>query len=117
MNDITIDPNIPYQIQDGDSILIGSIQLFFYDEVNNDSSSVVSSSDLPTLNRRRTSTTTDQQKNYWKLVTILPNDQKYDETVHIRAEIEADEQVDFKKIEEVKACIFIPCSFCRISTH
>lgn len=116
VNDITIEPNVPYKIQDGDSVVIGSIELIFYDVVekaaavassssspaNASSSKSGNSSDssnIPTLRRNRT--LTNDQKNYWKLVTILPNEQKYDETVHIRAEIEAEEEVDFKKVEDL----------------
>ncbi len=41
------------------------------------------------------------EDNNTKLVTILPSEKKYEETVTIRAEVEADVDVDFKKVEDV----------------
>ncbi|KAJ1327264.1 hypothetical protein BSLG_010606 [Batrachochytrium salamandrivorans] len=45
--------------------------------------------------------TVDQQADYLDLVTILPSEFKYEETVTIRAELETEEDVGFSRIEEV----------------
>jgi adenylate cyclase len=42
-----------------------------------------------------------QENNYVNLVTILPSEDKYNQTVTIRAEIEAEEDVAFDKIDKV----------------
>ncbi|KAJ3206209.1 hypothetical protein HK099_000599 [Clydaea vesicula] len=80
LNSHYIEPDHPQLLSDGDKILIGSVQLEFFDEVS-----------------KRPSLSDDSNL---KLVTILPSEQKYEETITTKVEIEADE-VDFKKVGEV----------------
>ncbi|RKO84991.1 nucleotide cyclase, partial [Blyttiomyces helicus] len=70
---------------DGDVLTIGTNELTFFDDVTDAT--------------RRPSASEDQ---YLKLVTILPSERKYEETVTIRAEVEAVEHTHFRKISEVE---------------
>ncbi|KAJ3078423.1 hypothetical protein HK102_004522 [Quaeritorhiza haematococci] len=114
VNDVLIEPSQLYELQDGDVIMIGTISLTFYDDAaaqgNGDASEpngigsstsagIGSSSATSTLGRSSSSSESD---NYLKLVTILPSEQKYEETVTIRAEMEAAEDVDFRKVGDVR---------------
>lgn len=86
LNGSYIEPEIPIELTEGDTITIGSIQLVFYEQVT-----------------RRPSAS---EENFLKLVTILPNKKEYEETVTIRTEMEADD-VHFKKVSEVGVCYFL----------
>ncbi|KAI8800595.1 hypothetical protein BJ742DRAFT_840892 [Cladochytrium replicatum] len=135
VNESLIEKSTPTLLHDGDSLLIGSINLFFYDEVREDTSFrdaagatspgsqgasnrpmsyynedplAFTNTNLPTnvtdrprpvsmAPRRPTST----EEQYLKLVTILPEEKKYEEVVTIREEVDATEQeVDFRKLDE-----------------
>ena len=85
VNGIVIDPNILFHLNDGDEIGIGTINLTFFESSDTYASHV---------------TTTQEDRNL-KLVTILPSERKYEETVTIRAEIEPEVDVDFKTADEV----------------
>ena len=85
LNGLQIDPNVPLPICDGDAISIGTINLtFIYQPLDADT--------------RRPSNSED---NNLKLVTILPSERKYEETVTIRAEVEAEIEVDFRKATDM----------------
>ena len=80
VNDKAIDPDTFVPLKDKDIIQIGTIELTFFDSVD------------PNENK-------DDSK-HLELVTILPSEQIYEETVTIRAEMQADD-VDFRKVEDV----------------
>jgi adenylate cyclase len=71
---------------DADEIVIGTINLTFLQEGSLGGDA------------RRPSTSDDRNLN---LVTILPSEKKYEETVTIRAEVEAEPEIDFKKADDV----------------
>ncbi|KAI9136332.1 hypothetical protein BKA69DRAFT_1104918 [Paraphysoderma sedebokerense] len=72
------------QLNDRDVIQIGSVVLTFYDDKND-------------VSTRRPS---DVDSNL-KLVTILPSERKYEETVSIRAELDGDPEPDFVSVKEI----------------
>ncbi|KAJ1551354.1 hypothetical protein HK096_000791, partial [Nowakowskiella sp. JEL0078] len=102
VNDKTIEPNRPYLLQDGDQILVGMITLNFYDKIQ--STDINSDTNRATIKRNPMrnsilpSPNADDDR-YLRLVTILPSEQKYEETVTIREEIAAEDTVDFHKLE------------------
>ncbi|KAJ3279672.1 hypothetical protein HK104_001256 [Borealophlyctis nickersoniae] len=87
INDQTIPSGVWYNrpLADNDVIQIGTISLVFHD-------------DRQDAAMRRP---TNPEDNYLKLVTILPSEQKYEETVTIRAELEAESDTDFRKMDQV----------------
>ncbi|KAJ3304525.1 hypothetical protein HDV03_002734 [Kappamyces sp. JEL0829] len=87
LNDNQLVPNELYPLTDNDVIVIGQFSLTFYD-VNH-------------TERYPTSPDASENSNYTKLVTILPSEKKYEETVTIRAEIETEDEVTFSKIDQV----------------
>lgn len=86
LNDKQLVPNELYPLRDNDEIQIGQFALKFFD-VNHKDKNAVSAD--------------NEENNYTKLVTILPSEKKYEETVTIRAEIEAEEEVAFSKSDQV----------------
>lgn len=84
MNDSFIDVETPVLLSDQDRIEIGTITLIFH-------------AARDALQRRPSSS--DDSLN--RLVTILPSEKKYDETLSIRAEIGADKDIDFKPVDQV----------------
>lgn len=86
VNDLLIEPAQPQLLVDKDVILIGSISLVFHD-VSGAESEIVESVEGDKLLR---------------LVTILPSERKYEETVTIRAELEANDDFDFTKAENIE---------------
>jgi adenylate cyclase len=83
VNDQFIPPGVPMPLRSGDSVMIGSIKLMFYDS--------------PTAIPKQT---TKPSEDHLKLVTILPSLNTYDEKIAIKAEI-GEESVDFKKADQV----------------
>ena len=83
VNDQFITPGVPTQLRNGDTVMIGSIRLMFYE----------SAAAIPKV-------TTKASEDHLKLVTILPSMNSYDEKIAIKAEIE-EENVDFKKVDLV----------------
>lgn len=80
---------------DGDNISIGSINLKFYDDcVGEDFGN-----DKTLKVKKRGGD--DEEEERLKLVTILPSEKKYEETVTIRAEVSGDGDEGFNKVDEV----------------
>ncbi|EGF80341.1 hypothetical protein BATDEDRAFT_35058 [Batrachochytrium dendrobatidis JAM81] len=86
VNGNLIVPGKPTQLKDGTTVEIGGISLEFHNTLQQATSSL---------------SPVDQQADYLDLVTILPSEFKYEETVTIRAELETEEDVGFSRIEEV----------------
>ncbi|KAH6562559.1 hypothetical protein BASA50_001798 [Batrachochytrium salamandrivorans] len=86
VNGNLIAPGKLIQLIDNIAVEIGGISLEFHDSVHHNDSSI---------------SPVDQQADYLDLVTILPSEFKYEETVTIRAELETEEDVGFSRIEEV----------------
>ncbi|KAI9331254.1 hypothetical protein DFJ73DRAFT_85730 [Zopfochytrium polystomum] len=91
VNNLAVNPARPHKLVDGDKIQIGTIDLTFIDEVRNASA-------------KRESVVPREVDENVKLVTILPSERRYEETVTISAEISADEgdTADFRKVGEVQ---------------
>ena len=85
MNGALVDPDDDVFLCDGDEIQIGAINLLFHDEQDYREPDQVQNDDESKL----------------QLVTILPSEKKYEETVTIRAQIEADVGIDFRKATDV----------------
>ncbi|KAJ3262019.1 hypothetical protein HK103_003862 [Boothiomyces macroporosus] len=83
VNDQFVTPGVPTPLRAGDTIMIGSIKLLYYES-------------LAAIPKQATKGTEDNLK----LVTILPSLNSYDEKIAIKAEIE-EENVDFKKVDLV----------------
>jgi hypothetical protein len=81
---------------DHDNILIGNISLVFHDSLS------------PTPSEMT------REERYLKLVTILPSEQKYEETVTIRAELEAQEESDFGKSDMITDVAVSARFFCEL---
>jgi adenylate cyclase len=94
VNDSSLEPNVPHRLTPGDTVTIGSIVLTFHDDAH------IPANASP-LQYEKTIKAPLRSSNLNKLVTILPSDEKYEETLTIRAELEAD-SVDFKRVEDVK---------------
>ncbi|KAJ3315695.1 hypothetical protein HDV04_002109 [Boothiomyces sp. JEL0838] len=84
INDSLIEPKILHKLTDGDVIMIGPISLLFQAD-----------------NHQDTASNADSDNKYLNLVTILPSERKYDDTTEIRAELEAEDDVAFQRIEVV----------------
>ena len=80
----------PVQLTDGDILVIGNVQLNFIDVIKEDAKK---DDDLVQI---------EDSLNLLKLVTILPSEQRFDESMKIKNELEA-EQDDFKKVSEVES--------------
>lgn len=94
VNDIPISPNELKQLKHLDQIIIGSVCMVFYnDDIGEQQKqSIKKNYDDKTLS----------SSDYIKLVTILPSEEKYEESLTIRAEIEAEtEEVDFTKVNDI----------------
>ncbi|KAI8910758.1 hypothetical protein BC831DRAFT_492691 [Entophlyctis helioformis] len=87
VNDNLIEPGKLYLLVDNDNVMVGGISLLFHDIIHDHDTQAVPVS---------------PQDEFLKLVTILPSGPKYEETLTIRAEIEAEEDVDFSHIEKVE---------------
>ena len=79
----------PVQLTDGDILFIGNVQLNFIDVLKE----VAKKDDLVQI---------EDSLNLLKLVTILPSEQRFDESMKIKNELEA-EQDDFKQVSEVES--------------
>jgi adenylate cyclase len=86
VNNIMIDPSTPHKLRDGDKVTIGTIDLTFQDETHTDSDKQAK----------------DTENDNTKLVTILPSEKRFEETMTISAELEADTDLDFRKVDEVR---------------
>ncbi|KAJ3326262.1 hypothetical protein HDV06_000138 [Boothiomyces sp. JEL0866] len=84
INDSLIEPNLLHKLTDGDVIMVGTISLLFQAD-----------------NHQDTASNADSDNKYLNLVTILPSERKYDETTEIRAELEAEDDVAFQRIDVV----------------
>ncbi|TPX68190.1 hypothetical protein SpCBS45565_g03266 [Spizellomyces sp. 'palustris'] len=104
----------PQLLKDGDKIDIGTFTLYFQDEFLEDGGQAQRNSYEPasplsptasTVNgtlTRRPSSLTEEEYRFTKLVTILPSDQKYEESVTIRAEMSATTaDTDFRRCQDV----------------
>ncbi|KAJ3033092.1 hypothetical protein HDV00_006737 [Rhizophlyctis rosea] len=107
VNDIPIQPGtFSHLLKHQDVILIGTISLIFVEDRPPPTPAATPPTSLtssPIHNRTSlhptSPTTTTQDDSYLQLVTILPSEQKYEETVTIRAELPADDDTDdFLKI-------------------
>lgn len=87
LNDNMIEPNQLMPLNDNDVIMIGPISLLFCSPNHHEQNPTVPAA--------------GNENNYINLVTILPSERKYEETVTIRAELEAEEEVAFMKGENV----------------
>lgn len=83
VNDQFIPPGVVMPLRNGDSLMIGSIRLMFYDNA----SLIPKASSNPS-------------EDHLRLVTILPSMNSYDDKIAIKAEIE-EENVDFKKAADI----------------
>ncbi|KAJ3206787.1 hypothetical protein HDU67_007946 [Dinochytrium kinnereticum] len=94
INDVMIAPNTPRTLVDGDRISIGTINMTFVAE-GKEPPQVLGG---PNAHRVSNRITDDNLK----LVTILPSEQKYEETVTVSAELPADDgETDFCKGDEI----------------
>ncbi|KAI8848884.1 hypothetical protein BC829DRAFT_393256 [Chytridium lagenaria] len=94
INDVMIAPNTLRQLVDGDRISIGTINLTFVAE-GKEPPQVLGGPNA----HRQSSRITDENV---KLVTILPSEKKYEETVTVSAEIPADDgDTDFCRGTEI----------------
>ncbi|KAI9342632.1 hypothetical protein BDR26DRAFT_859283 [Obelidium mucronatum] len=115
VNNINVIPDTLHRLHDGDKVSIGIIVLTFVDEhpLGEPSPALNSWNDTNHHHHYNTSTSmnrasrhqsvylTKEAEENVKLVTILPSESKYEETVTISAEIE-DEDIDFIPLSEVK---------------
>ncbi|KAL2916424.1 hypothetical protein HK105_203854 [Polyrhizophydium stewartii] len=85
VNDYLIEPGKLHLLVDNATVLIGGITLTFHDTTH-------AVADGPA---------SPQPNDYLQLVTILPSEKKYEETVTIRAEIETEEDVGFSTIDDI----------------
>ena len=92
LNELTLLVNELYPLKDNDMIVIGPYALQFFEANHSQEKSIVDPSSSPKSSK---------YPDYTHLVTILPSERKYEETVTIRAEIEAEEDVAFSRIENV----------------
>ncbi|ORY49833.1 adenylyl cyclase [Rhizoclosmatium globosum] len=108
VNSINIIPDTLHRLHDGDKVSIGVILLTFVDEhptgvptpaMSSWNDSI--SNSLNRASRHQSMYLTKEDEEKVKLVTILPSESKYEETVTISAEIE-DEDIDFRPLGEVK---------------
>ncbi|KAJ3382688.1 hypothetical protein HDU84_004110 [Entophlyctis sp. JEL0112] len=110
VNNITIVADTQHRLRDGDRVSIGVIVLTFVDEhmageqplaLNTSWSDTMAFSSMNRSSIRHQSVylTKEAEENV-KLVTILPSEAKYEETVTISAEIQ-DEDIDFRPLNEV----------------
>ncbi|KAI9005192.1 hypothetical protein BC832DRAFT_531398 [Gaertneriomyces semiglobifer] len=90
VNDKLVLKNVPHLLQSGDKIDIGTLSQLSPNSYYS-----------PSLDRRRSGSLTDKEYRWTKLVTILPSEQKYEETVSIRAEMDAEVIQDFRRSDEV----------------
>ncbi|KAJ3108775.1 hypothetical protein HDU97_000175 [Phlyctochytrium planicorne] len=96
INDVMIPPNTPKILNEGDRISIGTITMTFVPEGKEPPDNLGP-------NPHRQSTRIAARDDNVKLVTILPSEQKYEETVTVSAEIPADDgEVDFCRGQEIK---------------
>ncbi|KAJ1533837.1 hypothetical protein HK405_000292, partial [Cladochytrium tenue] len=93
VNNVLIPKNDPYKLRDQDNLKIGSIELTFIDEVRNDSP------------KRESKVPREVDENV-KLVTILPSEKRYEDSMTISAEIAADDEdqksSDFRRVSDVE---------------
>ena len=94
LNESQLIPNEVYPLSDNDMISIGPFALQFI------AANLFDSKKMAIANSVTASKST-KYPDYTHLVTILPSEKKYEETVTIRAEIEAEEEVAFSRIELV----------------
>ncbi|KAJ3194269.1 hypothetical protein HK101_003114 [Irineochytrium annulatum] len=88
INNVMIDPNIPRALNDGDKIDIGTINLIFVAEGKEAPEMAANPVGRSDHRYSRYSRIVDENV---KLVTILPSEKKYEETVTVSAEIPADD--------------------------
>ncbi|KAI8607547.1 hypothetical protein BC830DRAFT_1175211, partial [Chytriomyces sp. MP71] len=114
VNSNTIIPDILHRLQDGDKVSIGVIVLTFVDEHMLGDTTPASAGPtpatrqswydtMPSLNRasrHQSMYLTKEAEENVKLVTILPSESQYEESVSISAEIQ-DEDIDFRPLSEV----------------
>ncbi|KAI8836756.1 hypothetical protein CcCBS67573_g05249 [Chytriomyces confervae] len=115
VNAINIIPDTLHRLQDGDKVALGIIVLTFIDEHMAGDVTPASAGPsgpptraswydtMPSLNRasrHQSMYLTKEAEDNVKLVTILPSESKYEETVTISAEIQ-DEDIDFRPLSEV----------------
>ncbi|KAJ3028395.1 UNVERIFIED_CONTAM: hypothetical protein HDU68_001789 [Siphonaria sp. JEL0065] len=110
VNNINVIPDTLHRLHDGDKVSIGIIVLTFVDEhplgepspaLNSWNDSTPHHPSLNRASRHQSMYLTKEAEENVKLVTILPSESKYEETVIISAEIE-DEDPDFRPQAEVK---------------
>ncbi|KAJ3065716.1 hypothetical protein HDU98_010895 [Podochytrium sp. JEL0797] len=108
VNSINIIPDTLHRLHDGDKVSFGVIVLTFVDEhpLGEPTPAAMNSwSDtMPSMNRNSRHQSiylTKEAEENVKLVTILPGESKYEETVTTVAEIE-DEDIDFRPLSQVK---------------
>ncbi|KAI9343067.1 hypothetical protein DFJ73DRAFT_524033 [Zopfochytrium polystomum] len=101
VNNVLIPKPDPYKLRDNDKLKIGSIELTFIDEIRHDSPP--SNAANPT-NKRESMMPREVEENV-KLVTILPSEKRYEESMTISAEFAAgdDDSVgDFRRVGDVQ---------------
>lgn len=86
VNSTMIPKNTPYKLHDADVLKIGSVELTFIDEIRNGAG-------IKNGNGRKSMIPPELDENV-KLVTILPSEKRYEETMTISAEIAADDDGD-----------------------
>ncbi|KAI9203358.1 nucleotide cyclase [Polychytrium aggregatum] len=95
INDSTIEPGEFYRLADDDVIKLGTITLRLQYASIDDGTPTTSPS------KRTPRPTSGNAEKFLRLVTILPFEQRYEDSVTIRAELEADGDPDFKRVDQV----------------
>lgn len=108
VNGSLIDPSEPIFLTEGDEIQIGTILMIFHDEIDkslvppiSSATAIASESGLGNYDGDEEELSPISSAGPEDLVTILPSEQKYEETVTIRAEIDAIEDTDFRNVSDV----------------
>ncbi|KAJ3107704.1 hypothetical protein HK100_003532, partial [Physocladia obscura] len=114
VNNINIVPDTLHRLHDGDKVSIGIIVLTFVDEHPageqplafssastywNDAAMPISSMNRSSIRHQSMYLTKEAEENV-KLVTILPSESKYEETVTVSTEIQ-DEDIDFAPLTQL----------------
>jgi adenylate cyclase len=106
VNDALLPPDTPHSLLDGDSLVIGSVALVFYD-----SHAKAPRGSLGNISRRGSEAQGGQQQQQQQrsqppehstsLVTILPAEATYDDTITIQGEVERLETDHFPRASEI----------------
>ncbi|KAL2916432.1 hypothetical protein HK105_203862 [Polyrhizophydium stewartii] len=103
VNEEAIVPATRRPLRAGDTIMIGSIRLVYYDrDQAAGADGAASDADGKGTGSQQMTGSRSTDDKVLKLVTILPSENKYDEQIAIKAELAAEEEIDFRKAEEIE---------------